>query len=52
MDNSKIIQGLMRVNEISDDDLYNLIKFDIENGITFFDLADCYSNGLVEEKLG
>lgn len=35
MDNSKIIQGLMRVNEISDDDLYNLIKFDIENGITF-----------------
>ena len=51
MDNSKIIQGLMRVNEISDDDLYNLIKFDIENGITFFDFSYCYSNGLVYEKL-
>ena len=49
---SKIIQGLMRATSISDEQLYELIKFDINNGITYFDLADIYSNGEVETKLG
>ena len=49
---SKIIQGLMRATSISDEQLYELIKFDIDNGITYFDLADIYSNGEVETKLG
>ena len=52
VDNSKIIQGLMRINDLSEEELYDLICFDINHGITFFDLADCYGNGLVEEKMG
>ena len=49
---SRIIQGLMRSTSLSDEALYDLIKFDIENGINYFDLADIYSNGEVEAKLG
>ena len=48
----RIIQGLMRINNLSVDELYNLIKFDIENGINYFDLADFYSNGECERKFG
>ena len=48
----RIIQGLMRINNLSADELYNLIKFDIENGINYFDLADFYSNGECERKFG
>lgn len=50
--NSTIIQGLMRVDLLSDDELYELIKFDIENGITFFDTADIYCRNESERKLG
>jgi len=49
---SRIVQGLMRSLSLSDDELYELIKFDLENGITHFDLADIYGNGDVESKLG
>ncbi len=49
---SRIIQGLMRAESLSDEELYNLIQFDLEHGINFFDLADCYGDGRVEEKLG
>lgn len=52
MENCKIIQGLMRVNSLSDEELYELIKFDIANGIKMFDLADIYDDGEVELKLG
>ena len=48
----RIIQGLMRCLSISDDELYELIKYDLENGITVFDLADIYGNGEVELKIG
>lgn len=52
MKNSRIIQGLMRSTSISDEALYDLILFDLENGIHFFDLADIYGNGEAEAKLG
>lgn len=48
----RIIQGLMRVRDLSDDELYNLIKFDLEQGLNYFDLADIYVNGEAESKLG
>lgn len=50
--NEKIIQGLMRIEKMSVDELYKLIKFDLENGINFFDISDIYGNGKCEEKLG
>ena len=43
--NSKIIQGLMRLNDISVEELEDLLKFDLENGITFLDISDIYGNG-------
>lgn len=52
MKESRIIQGLMRVWDVPDDKLYELIKFDLENGINFFDLADCYMDGEAERKVG
>ena len=48
----RIIQGLMRSLSLSDEEIYDLILFDLENGITKFDLADIYGNGEVESKLG
>lgn len=49
---SRIIQGLMRIEKISDDELYSLIKFDLENGINLFDLSDIYGLGECERKVG
>ena len=52
MKKSRIIQGLMRIASLTEDELYELIKFDLEHGIYFFDIADCYDNGNAEIKLG
>ena len=52
MKRSRIIQGLMRISSISEDQLYDLIRFDLDNGIYFFDIADCYDNTNAESKLG
>lgn len=52
MNPSKIIQGLMRLDNLSADELYHLIKFDLENGINYFDISDIYMNGEAEIKLG
>ena len=30
---SKIIQGLMRLKDLTEDDLYKLIRFDLDNGV-------------------
>lgn len=49
---SRIIQGLMRLDGVSIDELYELIKFDLDHGINTFDLADIYGCGSSEEKLG
>lgn len=49
---SRIMQGLMRLDNVSVDQLYELIKFDIDNGVNFFDLADIYGGGNCEAKFG
>ena len=49
---SRIIHGLMRLSDVSEEQLYDLIQFDLAHGITFFDIADCYGNGASETKLG
>lgn len=49
---SRIIQGLMRSTSLSDEELYELIKYDLDSGIAIFDLADIYGNGEAELKLG
>ncbi len=48
----RIIQGLMRIDRLSEDELYDLVLFDLDNGINIFDLADCYMDGEAEAKLG
>lgn len=52
MKKSRIIQGLMRIDNICEEELFELIKFDLSKGIYFFDIADCYDNGNAEIKLG
>lgn len=52
MEKSRIIQGLMRLDNIDENRLYDIIKFDLENGVYFFDLADIYCRGESEAKLG
>lgn len=49
---SRICQGLMRINNLNDQEIEDLIKFDLANGINFFDTADIYDNGGSENKLG
>ncbi len=49
---SHICQGLMRINNMTDSEVDDLIKFDLENNINFFDTADIYDNGNSERKLG
>lgn len=48
----KIIQGLMRLEKLSVEEVYNIIKFNIDNGVNFFDLADIYGDGDSERKFG
>ena len=52
MKQSRIIQGLMRISSLSEEELYELIRFDLDHGIYFFDIADCYIEGEAEIKLG
>lgn len=47
-----VVQGCMRIKDLAEDQIERLIEADLENGITFFDHADCYTNGLCEEKFG
>ncbi|WP_100489136.1 aldo/keto reductase [Sporolactobacillus pectinivorans] len=49
---SAVVQGCMRISEMSEDTVEKLIETDLENGITFFDHADCYSQGACEALFG
>ena len=42
----------MRIPAISDEQLYDLIRFGLDHGIDFFDLADIYGGGEAERKVG
>lgn len=48
----KIIQGLTRIENLSVNELYNLIKYDIDHGVNFFDLSDVFNCGENEKKFG
>ncbi len=52
MENSKLIQGLMRLKDVTPRDLESLIKFDLEHGINYFDTSSVYNDGVSEKKLG
>lgn len=52
MEKSRIIQGLMRINEMSIEELKSLIEFDLKHGINFFDTSNIYGNGVSESKIG
>jgi predicted oxidoreductase len=49
---NKVILGLMRIRDLSVDDVENLIKGSIKMGIHFFDISDIYGRGDCESKLG
>ena len=51
MEKSRIIQGLMRINEMSVEELNSLIEFDLKHGINFFDTSNIYGMALVNLKL-
>nr|WP_236620354.1 aldo/keto reductase [Sporolactobacillus laevolacticus] len=42
----------MRITDMSEEEVDRLIKTDLENGVTFFDHADVYSNGACEALFG
>ena len=46
------IQGLMRTDHMSVDELLALLHADLEYGLTFLDTSDIYSNGYCETLLG
>ena len=52
MEKSRIIQGLMRINEMSVEEVKSLIVFDLEHGINFFDTSNIYGRGISESKIG
>lgn len=52
MEKSRIIQGLMRINEMSVEEVKSLIEFDLEHGINFFDTSNIYGRGISESKIG
>lgn len=49
---SRLIQGLMRLNYISLEELEDLVLFDLSKGINFFDTSSVYGDGVSEKKLG
>ena len=49
---SKVILGLMRTSDMRVDELTGLCRAALDEGINFFDTADCYANGRAEELLG
>lgn len=48
----KVILGLMRIEKLDTEELYNLIKGCFELGIHYFDISDIYLNNEAERKLG
>ncbi len=49
---SQLLVGLMRIPALSDADLEKFIDTALDNGINGLDIADCYSDGVCESKLG
>lgn len=49
---NRIALGLMRLNNIDEENLYELLVNSLKLGVNFIDLADIYCNGDSERKLG
>ena len=49
---SKLILGLMRTSDLSTDQIATLANTALDQGINYFDTADCYDNGKAESQLG
>ncbi|MCH3966063.1 MAG: aldo/keto reductase [Bacilli bacterium] len=49
---SRIAQGLMRITNMTENEVYGLICHSLGKGITIFDLADIYGGGKCEELIG
>lgn len=52
METSKLIQGLMRLKNVSVEELKELIEYDFNHDIKTFDLSDIYNDGESERKFG
>lgn len=49
---SEVVLGLMRISEMTVDQVEDLIEFALAVGINAFDIADCYGHGKCEQILG
>ena len=49
---STIVLGMMRISELSEDEVEGLVEGALSIGINTFDLADIYGNGQCEQLLG
>ena len=49
---STIVLGMMRISELSEDEVEDLVEAALSIGINTFDLADIYGNGQCEQLLG
>ena len=49
---STIVLGMMRISELSEDEVEALVEAALSIGINTFDLADFYGNGQCEVLLG
>lgn len=49
---SEVVLGLMRISEMTVDQVEDLIESALEVGINAFDIADCYGYGKCEQILG
>lgn len=48
---STIVLGMMRISELSEDEVEGLVEGALSIGINTFDLADIYGNGQCEQLL-
>ena len=49
---SEVVLGLMRISQMTVDQVEDLIESALEVGINAFDIADCYGHGKCEQILG
>jgi predicted oxidoreductase len=49
---SRVALGVMRINEKRQDDADKIVKIVLDNGVNFFDTADCYSSGESSRRFG
>lgn len=49
---SEVVLGLMRISEMTVDQVEDLIESALEVGMNAFDIADCYGHGKCEQILG